>query len=58
MILTITLILGSLIAVNFILLFFSSMNIKKTQKEIKKTRVINRPITTREAPVQLAPTGS
>jgi hypothetical protein len=58
MIFNITLILVSLIVLNFLLLFFSCNTTKKSQKEIKKTRIINRPITTREVSGQLAPTGS
>ena len=58
MILTITLILFSLVAINFALLYFSCNKIKKVKKEINEPRVINKPLTTEEAPSQLAPTGS
>jgi len=58
MILTITLIITSLIVVNFLLLFFSCNSTKKAQKEIQNTRLINKSFTTREVPAQLAPTGS
>lgn len=58
MIFTITIVLGSLIALNFLLLFFSCNSTKKPLKEIRQPRVINQPITTEEIPAQLAPTGS
>lgn len=58
MILTITIVLGSLITLNFLLLFFSCNSTKKPQKENTQPKVINKPITTQEVPAQLAPTGS
>lgn len=58
MFLTITFILLSLVVLNFGLLYFSCNNTQKETAKIKETRVINKPITTQESPVQLAPTGS
>ncbi len=58
MILTITFILSFLVALNFALLYFSCNKTKKTQKEIREPRVINKPITTPKLPSHLAPTGS
>ena len=58
MILTITLIVSFLIAVNFAMLFFSCNKTKKAKKEIRKPRIIKSAITTEEIPSQLAPTGS
>lgn len=58
MILTITLILGFLVALNFALLFLSCNKTKKSTKVYRKPQMIKRTITTEEVPSQLAPTGS
>lgn len=60
MLLTITLILSFLVAVNFLLLFFScNKTTRRTDSVQKQTTIIIKPETTNQQAVsQLAPTGS
>ena len=60
MILTITIVLSSLIAVNFLLFTISNFKVKKARKAIenKTPRVLQPTITNEEPQIQLAPTGS
>ena len=60
MLLTITLILSFLVAVNFLLLFFScNKPTRRTDTVQKQTTIIIKPeTTTQQAVSQLAPTGS
>ncbi|PWK19844.1 hypothetical protein LX78_01194 [Xanthomarina spongicola] len=60
MLLTITFILSFLVAINFLLLFFScNKTTKRTGiKETKPTLIIKNNPTKQEVPTHLAPTGS
>ena len=58
MILTITIVLTVLIAINFLLLMFSCNKTTKRVKEVNKPTLVPQQLTKQPASRQLAPTGS
>jgi len=58
MMLTITIVLTVLVAINFLLLMFSCNKTTKRVSEVKTTTLVTPRITKESASTQLAPTGS